>query len=93
MSRQSHVKLFRTPRKSHVIQRGLLKMRIEAPLDDIRKKLYAVGILKNNRPCPKNVWKGYTHKQILILYNSVLRGYLNYYSFVHNYSRLATYLY
>jgi hypothetical protein len=35
----------------------------------------------------------YTHKQILILYNSVLRGYLNYYSFVHNYSRLASYLY
>jgi patatin-like phospholipase/acyl hydrolase len=35
----------------------------------------------------------YNHKQILNLYNSVLKGYLNYYSFVHNYRRLATYLY
>ena len=35
----------------------------------------------------------YSHKQILLLYNSVFRGYLNYYSFVHNHSRLATYLY
>jgi hypothetical protein len=27
---------------------------------------------------------------IINLYNSVLRGYLNYYSFTHNYSRLAS---
>jgi group II intron reverse transcriptase/maturase len=93
MIRQSHVKFFGSPNKNHVIQRTSQKMRIEAPLDDIRKKLHTVGILKHNRPYPRNIWKGYTHKQILILYNSILRGYLNYYSFVHNHSRLSTYLY
>jgi len=31
-----------------------------------------------------------THEQILHLYNSVFRGFLNYYSFVHNYSRLVS---
>jgi len=30
------------------------------------------------------------HRQILHLYNSVLRGYLNYYNFAHNYPRVAT---
>lgn len=32
------------------------------------------------------------HRQILHLYNSVLRGYLNYYNFAHNYTRVASYL-
>lgn len=93
MSRQSHVKHFVSPSKKHVIQRMPLRMRIEAPLDDIRRKLYALGILKNGRPYPRNVWRGYTHRQILILYSSIFRGYLNYYSFAHNYSRMATFLY
>ena len=30
------------------------------------------------------------HDQIIALYNSVFRGFLNYYSFVHNYSRLVS---
>ena len=30
------------------------------------------------------------HRQILHLYNSVLRGYLNYYNFAHNYPRVAS---
>lgn len=30
------------------------------------------------------------HRQIIILYNSVLNGFLNYYSFVHNYGRLVS---
>jgi len=55
MSRQSHVKHFVSPSKKHVIQRMPLRMRIEAPLDDIRRKLYALGILKNGRPYPRNV--------------------------------------
>lgn len=31
------------------------------------------------------------HDQIILLYNSVLRGFLNYYSFVHNFGRLVSY--
>lgn len=34
-----------------------------------------------------------SHKEILILYNSVLRGYLNYYSFVHNYAKISSTIY
>lgn len=30
------------------------------------------------------------HRQIIHLYNSVLRGYLNYYNFTHNYGRLTS---
>lgn len=93
MIRQTHVKFHGSPAKNHVLQRGSLKMRIEAPLEEIRKKLHLIGLLEKGIPAPKNIWRLYSHKQIIILYNSVLRGYLNYYSFVHNYSRMATYLY
>lgn len=34
-----------------------------------------------------------SHKEILNLYNSVLRGFLNYYSFVHNYARISAITY
>lgn len=30
------------------------------------------------------------HRQILHMYNAVLRGYLNYYNFTHNYGRVAS---
>lgn len=30
------------------------------------------------------------HRQIIHLYNAVLRDYLNYYHFTHNYSRVAS---
>lgn len=30
------------------------------------------------------------HRQIIHMYNSVFRGYLNYYKFAHNYSRVAS---
>nr|YP_009517180.1 hypothetical protein C0991_000014 [Blastosporella zonata]AYE93077.1 hypothetical protein C0991_000014 [Blastosporella zonata] len=93
MIRQAHVKYHGSPAKNHVLQRGSLKMRIEAPIEEIRKKLHLIGLLEKGIPVPRNIWRPYSHKQILLLYNSVLRGYLNYYSFVHNYSRLATYLY
>lgn len=55
MTRQSHIKSCGSPRKSHVNQRTSRKMRIEAPLEGIRKKLHAVGILKYNRPYPRNI--------------------------------------
>ena len=32
---------------------------------------------------------GLEHRQIIDRYNAVLRGYLNYYSFAHNYGKLA----
>jgi len=39
------------------------------------------------------MWLALNKDQIITLYNSVFRGYLNYYSFVNNYGRLAGFLY
>lgn len=38
---------------------------------------------------PRFLWKNLEKDAIIGLYNSVLRGYLNYYSFAHNYNHLA----
>lgn len=45
--------------------------------------------MKEGKSYPKFIWLSLEHRQILHLYNSVLRGYLNYYSFVHNYGKMA----
>ena len=89
MTRSTHVKYFNTPNAKDILQRTSLKVRITAPLNDIRAKLTQNKFMQKGRSHPKFIWMQYTHKQILILYNSVLRGYLNYFSFVHNYSRLG----
>jgi hypothetical protein len=75
-----------------MLRRNKLGLRFEAPLDIIRKKLSNASFMKNGKSAPKFLWLHNDHDQIILLYNSVLRGFLNYYSFVHNYSRLATYL-
>lgn len=91
MTRSDHINYYKT--KTNTTQRGSLKMRLLAPMVDIRNKLKLNKFIDSDRANPKFIWMGYSHKQIINLYNSVLRGFLNYYSFVHNYSRLATYLY
>lgn len=93
MTRSTHVKHFQTPNSRDILQRASLKVRVTAPMDDLRAKLSQNKFMLKGRSHPKFVWMQYTHKQILRLYNSVLRGYLNYFSFVHNYSRLGWYLY
>jgi hypothetical protein len=51
----THVKYYNTPRKSNIIQRGSLKVRLMAPLDDIRTKLYTNKILMKGKPHPRFV--------------------------------------
>jgi hypothetical protein len=63
--------------------------RFEAPLTRIIKKLSNEKFLVNGKSAPRFVWMFHTHDQILHLYNSVVRGYLNYYSFVHNYNSVV----
>nr|UYR50718.1 hypothetical protein [Morchella crassipes] len=74
------------------LRRNNLGLRFEAPLDRINKKLSQAKFMVNGKSAPKFLWLHNDHDQIIVLYNSVLRGYLNYYSFTHNYGRLATYL-
>lgn len=90
LTRSSHTKYFKN---KSILQRTSMKLRLLAPLDDIKEGLTLNKFLAEGKTSPKFVWMGYSHKQILLLYNNVQRGYLNYYSFVHNYSRLSTYLY
>lgn len=71
-------------------QRLLRKLRLTAPIDKIREKLEQAGFMKNGKAYPKFQLMGNSHDQIINMYNSIYRGYMNYYSFAHNHSKLAS---
>jgi group II intron reverse transcriptase/maturase len=91
--KRSNVTKYMENEKKGVTQRQSLKMRIILPKNDIRKKLTNAGFIVDDKPRPRFVLMHKTHQQILISYNSILRGILNYYSMIHNYSYIATYTY
>ena len=68
-------------------------LRMQAPIQRVLDKLTKSGFMKEGKSYPKFVWMTLEHRQILHLYNSVLRGFLNYYSFVHNFGQFASRLY
>jgi hypothetical protein len=67
------------------LKRNKLSLRLQAPLDKIAAKLRDTNFIKYGKAAPKFLWLHNDHNQIISLYNSVVRGYLNYYSFAHNY--------
>lgn len=71
--------------KKGVVQRQSLKMRIILPT---RKKLTNAGFIVDDKPCPRFVLM-HTSANSYILQ---VRGILNYYSMIHNYSDIATYI-
>jgi len=73
-----------------LIKRNSKKLRLEAPLIRIMKKLHEADFMKAGKSNPKFIWLSLEHRQIIHLYNSVLRGYLNYYKFTHNYGKLTS---
>lgn len=73
------------------LKRNKLGLRLEAPLNRINEKLSQASFMKDGKSSPKFLWLHLEHDQIILLYNSVMRGYLNYYNFAHNYGRLASY--
>lgn len=72
--------------------RAVSQLIMTAPLDRIYKKLESAGFWSNDkrRSTPRNLWYHESKDAIILLYNSVLRGYLNYYSFVSNFGQLAS---
>lgn len=74
-------------------KRGNKQLRFTAPLNRILKKLTESGFIKYNESTERNIWMANEHRQILHLYNSVFRGFMNYYSFVHNRSQVISTLY
>lgn len=66
------------------------------PFHEILSDLAKEGFLKEYRPGGKLItnaitkWIFLEHREIIIKYNSIINGYLNYYSFVDNYHRFHT---
>ena len=77
---------------NHQILRKVSQLRMIAPMDKIYNKLITSGFMsaKYKTGLPKFLWYANKKDEIILLYNSVLRGYLNYYSFTHNYSKVAS---
>lgn len=75
-----------------VAQRMRKLILLEAPLIRIRHKLTDAKFMAKGKPCPKFVWSVLQPKQILSLYNSVFRGYINYYNFTSNRSKLVSFI-
>ena len=67
-------------------------LRLTAPLERITAKLKANGFLKENRPAPRFIWMKNEKDEIILLYNSVYRGIMNYYRFVHNFNELSSWV-
>lgn len=87
--RAKHTKFVRISRTSS-IKRNPRRLRLEAPISSILKKLHTAGFMEEGKSHPKFVWMSLEHRQIIYLYNAVLRGYLNYYNFTHNYGSLVS---
>nr|YP_009574382.1 hypothetical protein [Arthrobotrys musiformis]QBM31499.1 hypothetical protein [Arthrobotrys musiformis]QBM31649.1 hypothetical protein [Arthrobotrys musiformis] len=73
------------------MRRNKLGIRLLAPISRIREKLTKSNFVKNAISHPRFLWLHNDHDQIILLYNSVLRGFLNYYSFSHNLGRVASF--
>jgi len=91
ISRSHHTKYFINYR--NISQRGSLKLRLEVPINRVLDKLTNVGFIKSGKSHPRFIWLHHNHDQIIYLYNAVFRGFINYYSFAHNYDRLVSILY
>lgn len=77
----------------NIIRRGGLQLRFEVSIPEIMNKLKESSFMKNGKSHPKFIWYPLEHRQIITLYNGVLRGLINYYGFVNNYGRFAGYTY
>ena len=73
--------------------RNSLEVRMEAPIQKVVHKLIKANFIRNKRSWPKFIWLQNSLPEIIHLYNSVLRGYMNYYSFIDNRGSFATYIY
>jgi group II intron reverse transcriptase/maturase len=91
LSRSNTIKFSKDKSRSTTKRQGL-RLRMTAPIAIIKKKLKDTGFIVKNEPAPRFLWLHNNHDQIIHLYNSVMRGFLNYYSFAHNYSRLVSLL-
>ena len=77
---------------SEINQRTAKGIRFEAPLYRIRSKLTQAGFISYGRPNPKTIWISLAKDKIISMYNSIIRGYVNYYRFAANYGKMVSYV-
>ena len=65
------------------------EIRLMAPIERITKKLKEAGFLDKGVSVPRFLWMHNSKDQIIALYNSVYRGFMNYYSFAHNFGKIS----
>lgn len=73
-----------------IIRRNVNNLRLTAPILSLSKKLAANGFLKENTPYPKFKWMSEEKDAIVLLYNSVYRGIINYYRFADNFNDMSS---
>uniref|UniRef100_UPI0030E33902 hypothetical protein n=1 Tax=Dematophora necatrix TaxID=2751867 RepID=UPI0030E33902 len=89
-----HRKTHRTYRNNNgIIRRNVNNLRLAAPIQHISKKLQTYGFLKGNIPYPKFKWMNEDKDAIILLYNSIYRGIVNYYRFTDNFNELSSKIY
>lgn len=76
--------------KSNVLTRNVKNMRLTAPIDKVTDKLALNGFMKNGIPYPKFQWMQEPKDAIILLYNSVYRGIIQYYRFTDNFNNLSS---
>lgn len=63
---------------------------LNAPIHNIVKQLSLAGFHKNYKGVTRTSWLALSGSQIIHLANNIIRGYLNYYSFVYNRATLVS---
>jgi group II intron reverse transcriptase/maturase len=89
---KSRVQKFRRSDKNRIVRKSR-EIRLEAPIQRILSKLTQANFVRNDVSWPKFIWQHCSLEQIVAQYNSVLRGYMSFYSFVDNRGAMATYIY
>jgi hypothetical protein len=81
--------------KSGHLKRNSKEIRLEASFDRVNKKLKESGFLsksQKNLPLPRFLWLPNNKDEIITLYNSIYRGFINYYSFAMNFGNISSWL-
>lgn len=87
----THVTL--SAHKGGHLQRNSGFLVLTVPMDRIYKKLQSVSLMINHRGVTRISWLPITLREMIHSGNSIMRGYLNYYSFAHNMGKFAPYIY
>jgi group II intron reverse transcriptase/maturase len=84
-------KIWNTSTKKRIISR----VSLHAPIENLLKKFYENGFCRKSKegiynPTAVKRMINLDHTDIIAYYNTIIRGILNYYSFVDNYTRLGS---